>query len=98
MADTELSGVSNATDQRSKSGDTHGRTAITDNAVATIAAIAVRETEGVHSAGRGVSKFLGAVTGQMSRVIRQTTRSPGCGRGDRSTRPSPHPLSYRAVI
>ncbi|MFF2863075.1 Asp23/Gls24 family envelope stress response protein [Streptomyces rubiginosohelvolus] len=67
MADTELSGVSNATDGRSKeSGGTRGRTTITDDVVATIAGIAVRETEGVHSVGRGASKALGAVTGRMS--------------------------------
>ncbi|MFD6656486.1 Asp23/Gls24 family envelope stress response protein [Streptomyces parvus] len=66
MAHTELSGVSNATDGRSKeSGDARGRTTITDDVVATIAGIAVRETEGVHSVGRGASKALGAVTGRV---------------------------------
>ncbi|MFD4024367.1 Asp23/Gls24 family envelope stress response protein [Streptomyces sp. NPDC058576] len=65
MADTELLGESTATGERSEGSRGRGRTTITDNVVATIAGIAIRETEGVHSVGRGASKALGAVTGRM---------------------------------
>lgn len=34
--------------------------------MATIAGIAIRETDGVHSVGRGAAKALGAVTGRVS--------------------------------
>lgn len=43
-----------------------GTTTIADNVVATIAGIAIRETDGVHAVGKGASKALGAVTGRMS--------------------------------
>ncbi|MCX4654259.1 Asp23/Gls24 family envelope stress response protein [Streptomyces microflavus] len=43
-----------------------GRTTIADGVVATIAGIAIRETDGVHSVGKGASKALGAVTGRVS--------------------------------
>ncbi|MET9770800.1 Asp23/Gls24 family envelope stress response protein [Streptomyces sp. NPDC006415] len=66
MADTEPLGESTATGGRSEGSRGRGRTTITDNVVATIAGIAIRETEGVHSVGRGASKALGAVTGRMS--------------------------------
>ncbi|MER5766271.1 Asp23/Gls24 family envelope stress response protein [Streptomyces sp. NPDC001985] len=44
---------------------TRGRTTIADGVVATIAGIAIRETDGVHTVGRGASKALGAVAGRM---------------------------------
>ncbi|MBT2896786.1 MULTISPECIES: Asp23/Gls24 family envelope stress response protein [unclassified Streptomyces] len=66
MADTEPLGASKATDGRAEGSRGRGRTTITDNVVSTIAGIAIRETEGVHSVGRGASKALGAVTGRMS--------------------------------
>ncbi|WP_406148885.1 Asp23/Gls24 family envelope stress response protein [Streptomyces sp. NBC_01012] len=43
-----------------------GTTTIADGVVATIAGIAIRETEGVHSVGRGASKAMGAVGGLRS--------------------------------
>ncbi|MFE3517143.1 Asp23/Gls24 family envelope stress response protein [Streptomyces sp. NPDC059166] len=43
-----------------------GTTTIADGVVATIAGIAIRDTEGVHSVGRGASKAIGAVTGRRS--------------------------------
>ncbi|MFF5895838.1 Asp23/Gls24 family envelope stress response protein [Streptomyces argenteolus] len=53
---------------------TRGRTTIADGVVATIAGIAIRETEGVHSVGRGASKAIGAVAGRVG-------GSSGGGRG-----------------
>ncbi|MDF0372168.1 MULTISPECIES: Asp23/Gls24 family envelope stress response protein [Streptomyces] len=67
MAEFETSGGS--------SGEkTRGRTTIADGVVATIAGIAIRETEGVHSVGRGASKAIGAVAGRVG-------GSSGGGRG-----------------
>ncbi|MFE5959849.1 Asp23/Gls24 family envelope stress response protein [Streptomyces rubiginosohelvolus] len=66
MADIESISESTTTDGRPEGSRGRGRTTITDNVVATIAGIAIRETEGVHSVGRGASKALGAVTGRMS--------------------------------
>ncbi|MFE7749328.1 Asp23/Gls24 family envelope stress response protein [Streptomyces sp. NPDC057428] len=43
-----------------------GTTTISDNVVSTIAGIAIRETDGVHSVGKGASKALGAVTDRVS--------------------------------
>ncbi|WP_069172883.1 Asp23/Gls24 family envelope stress response protein [Streptomyces griseus] len=43
-----------------------GTTTISDNVVATIAGIAIRDTDGVHAVGTGASKALGAVTGRVS--------------------------------
>ncbi|MEU2025122.1 Asp23/Gls24 family envelope stress response protein [Streptomyces sp. NPDC016469] len=48
-------------------GGTRGTTTIADNVVATIAGIAVRETDGVHSVGKGPSRALGAVKDKVSR-------------------------------
>ncbi|MET7643790.1 Asp23/Gls24 family envelope stress response protein [Streptomyces sp. NPDC005426] len=49
------------------SGGTRGTTVIADNVVSTIAGIAVRETEGVHSLGGGASRALGTVKDKVSR-------------------------------
>ncbi|MEW2175979.1 Asp23/Gls24 family envelope stress response protein [Streptomyces sp. NPDC005406] len=49
------------------SGGTRGTTVIADTVVATIAGIAVRETEGVYSLGGGASRALGAVKDKVSR-------------------------------
>ncbi|MFD4690599.1 Asp23/Gls24 family envelope stress response protein [Streptomyces sp. NPDC058463] len=65
MADVESLGGSSTTD-RSGGQAGRGRTTIADNVVATIAGIAIRETDGVHSVGRGAAKALGAVTGRVS--------------------------------
>ncbi|MFE2991970.1 Asp23/Gls24 family envelope stress response protein [Streptomyces sp. NPDC059262] len=46
--------------------DAGGTTTIADSVVAVIAGIAIRETDGVHSVGKGASRALGAVTGRMS--------------------------------
>ncbi|MFJ4969055.1 Asp23/Gls24 family envelope stress response protein [Streptomyces sp. NPDC088755] len=63
MTDIEpLSGTPAA----SGGGGVRGRTTIADGVVATIAGIAIRETDGVHSVGRGASKALGAMTGRVS--------------------------------
>lgn len=43
-----------------------GTTTIADNVVSTIAGIAVRETDGVHSVGKGPSRALGAVKDKVS--------------------------------
>ena len=73
MADVEsLGGSSSAGRNAERTG--RGTTTIADGVVATIAGIAIRETEGVHSVGRGASKALGAVAGRVS-------RSGGEGRG-----------------
>lgn len=47
-------------------GGVRGTTTIADGVVATIAGIAIRETDGVHSVGKGASKALGAVTSRVS--------------------------------
>lgn len=65
MADVESLGGSSTTD-RSGGQAGRGRTTIADSVVATIAGIAIRETDGVHSVGRGAAKALGAVTGRVS--------------------------------
>ncbi|WP_326697616.1 Asp23/Gls24 family envelope stress response protein [Streptomyces sp. NBC_01754] len=67
MADVgSQSGNSTADRNAGQSGKGgRGTTTIANNVVATIAGIAVRETEGVYSVGRGASKALGAVTGRM---------------------------------
>lgn len=49
------------------SGGARGTTTIADSVVATIAGIAVRETDGVHSLGKGPSRALGAVRDKVSR-------------------------------
>lgn len=64
MAEVESLGGSSA--DRSGGQGGRGRTTIADNVVATIAGIAIRETDGVHSVGRGAAKALGAVTGRVS--------------------------------
>lgn len=55
-------------------GGTRGTTTIADTVVSTIAGIAVRETDGVHSVGRGASRALGAVKDKVSR-----SNDPGRG-------------------
>ncbi|MEV8225120.1 Asp23/Gls24 family envelope stress response protein [Streptomyces sp. NPDC079167] len=65
MADVGTQGVSSTAD-RSTGQAGRGTTTIADGVVATIAGIAIRETDGVHSVGRGASKAMGAVTGRRS--------------------------------
>ncbi|MFF3992027.1 Asp23/Gls24 family envelope stress response protein [Streptomyces cyaneofuscatus] len=65
MVDIEPGGNS-ATSGGSEGNGARGRTTIADGVVATIAGIAIRETDGVHSVGKGASKALGAVTGRVS--------------------------------
>ncbi|WP_394428555.1 Asp23/Gls24 family envelope stress response protein [Streptomyces sp. SGAir0957] len=48
-----------------QSSGTRGTTTIADSVVATIAGVAIRETEGVRSVGKGASKALGAVSNRM---------------------------------
>lgn len=56
------------------SGRTRGTTVIADTVVSTIAGIAVRETDGIHSVGGGASRALGAVREKVSR-----SNDPGRG-------------------
>ncbi|MBT2427998.1 Asp23/Gls24 family envelope stress response protein [Streptomyces sp. ISL-112] len=66
MVDIEPRSGNPATSGGSEGGGVRGRTTIADGVVATIAGIAIRETDGVHSVGKGASKALGAVTGRVS--------------------------------
>ncbi|MYT82425.1 Uncharacterized conserved protein YloU, alkaline shock protein (Asp23) family [Streptomyces sp. MnatMP-M77] len=66
MVDIELGSGNSATSGGSEGNGVRGRTTIADGVVATIAAIAIRETDGVYSVGKGTSKALGAVTGRAS--------------------------------
>ncbi|MFJ8821055.1 Asp23/Gls24 family envelope stress response protein [Streptomyces sp. NPDC102467] len=68
MSDIGLGSGSTTTRNAEQSGTpgTRGTTTIADGVVATIAGIAIRDTDGVHSVGRGASKALGAVTGRRS--------------------------------
>ncbi|WP_374771355.1 Asp23/Gls24 family envelope stress response protein [Streptomyces sp. NBC_01463] len=56
------------------SGGTKGTTVIADTVVATIAGIAVRETDGVHAIGGGASRAVGAMKDKVSR-----SNDPGRG-------------------
>ncbi|MFE4669715.1 Asp23/Gls24 family envelope stress response protein [Streptomyces sp. NPDC056716] len=62
--------------KREENGGPRGKTTIADGVVSTIAGIAIRETDGVYSVGRGASKALGAVTGKM----------PGSSTADRAVK------------
>ncbi|MEV7103001.1 Asp23/Gls24 family envelope stress response protein [Streptomyces atroolivaceus] len=73
MADVESLGGSSTTGRNGERSG-RGRTTIADGVVATIAGIAIRETDGVHSVGRGASKAMGAVAGRVG-------GSSGGGRG-----------------
>ncbi|MFD3971886.1 Asp23/Gls24 family envelope stress response protein [Streptomyces cyaneofuscatus] len=66
MVDIEPGSGNSATSAGSEGSGVRGRTTIADGVVATIAGIAIRETDGVHSVGKGASKALGAVTGRVS--------------------------------
>ncbi|MEU0160802.1 Asp23/Gls24 family envelope stress response protein [Streptomyces sp. NPDC006261] len=66
MVDIEPQSGNPATSGGSGGSGVRGRTTIADGVVATIAGIAIRETDGVHSVGKGASKALGAVTGRVS--------------------------------
>ncbi|MFI7382572.1 Asp23/Gls24 family envelope stress response protein [Streptomyces sp. NPDC049813] len=59
--------TSNTTDARQTrtAGGTRGTTTIADGVVATIAGIAIRETDGVRAVGKGAAKALGAVKNRM---------------------------------
>ncbi|MFJ7626861.1 Asp23/Gls24 family envelope stress response protein [Streptomyces sp. NPDC097595] len=48
-------------------GGTRGTTTIADSVVSTIAGIAVRETDGIYSVGKGPSRAIGAVKDKVSR-------------------------------
>lgn len=62
MADTE----GRTTDRNTEEASGRGTTTIADTVVSTIAGIAIRDTEGVHSIGRGATKAIGAVAGKIS--------------------------------
>ncbi|MER6191227.1 Asp23/Gls24 family envelope stress response protein [Streptomyces cyaneofuscatus] len=66
MVDIEPGSGNSATSGGGEGSGVRGRTTIADGVVATIAGIAIRETDGVHSVGKGASKALGAVTGRVS--------------------------------
>jgi len=57
----------NVQSNRSRSKDVAGRTTIADSVVATIAGIATREVEGVHSMGGTAARAVGAVRDRMAR-------------------------------
>ncbi|MEV1021067.1 Asp23/Gls24 family envelope stress response protein [Streptomyces sp. NPDC050264] len=67
MSDIGLGSGSTTTPSADQSGTrgTRGTTTIADSVVATIAGIAIRDTEGVRSVGKSAKKALGAVTGRM---------------------------------
>ncbi|MCX4550812.1 Asp23/Gls24 family envelope stress response protein [Streptomyces sp. NBC_01387] len=58
----------------SDGGGTRGTTTIADTVVATIAGIAVRETEGIYAVGGGTTRALGSVRDKVA-------RTPAHGRG-----------------
>ncbi|MEU4178238.1 Asp23/Gls24 family envelope stress response protein [Streptomyces sp. NPDC026589] len=66
MVDIESRSGNPAASGGNQGSGVRGRTTIADGVVATIAEIAIRETEGVHSVGKGASKALGAVTSRVS--------------------------------
>ncbi|MFJ5657363.1 Asp23/Gls24 family envelope stress response protein [Streptomyces microflavus] len=66
MVDIESASGNAATSGGSAGDGVRGRTTIADGVVATIAGIAIRDTDGVHSVGKGASRALGAVTGRVS--------------------------------
>lgn len=66
MADIESRSGNPAASGGDQGSGVRGRTTIADGVVATIAESAIRETDGVHSVGKGASKALGAVTGRVS--------------------------------
>lgn len=67
MASTDTSsGISTGTS--SKNGGTGGTTTIADNVVATIAGIAVRESDGIYDLGGSASRALGSVRDRMSKA------------------------------
>lgn len=53
--------------RHSSGTDNRGTTTIADSVVATIAGIAVRETDGVHAVGGGASRALGSVRDKVAR-------------------------------
>ncbi|BAG19940.1 MULTISPECIES: Asp23/Gls24 family envelope stress response protein [Streptomyces] len=65
MADSTARSGNPASIGGNRGNGVRGRTTIADGVVATIAAIAIRETGGVHSVGKGTAKALGAVTGRV---------------------------------
>ncbi|MGY0067086.1 Asp23/Gls24 family envelope stress response protein [Streptomyces sp. QTS137] len=67
MTTTTGSRSGTALDTSGAEGATRGTTTIADTVVATIAGIAVRETEGIHALGGGASRALGAVKEKVSR-------------------------------
>lgn len=67
MASTDTSsGISTGTS--SKNGGAGGTTTIADNVVATIAGIAVRESDGIYDLGGSASRALGSVRDRMSKA------------------------------
>lgn len=72
MASTDI--TSSASDTNRGGGGTRGTTTIADAVVATIAGIAVRETDGIYAVGGTTSRALGSVRDRM-------TKSSDPGRG-----------------
>ncbi|MEB3961571.1 Asp23/Gls24 family envelope stress response protein [Streptomyces kunmingensis] len=64
MSDIAIGSGSTTTGSAQKGG-TRGTTSIADGVIATIAGIAVRETDGVRAVGKGAAKALGAVRSRM---------------------------------
>lgn len=58
----------------SRKRDVTGRTSIADSVVATIAGIAAREVEGVHTMGGGAARAVGAMRDRVARSGAEPTR------------------------
>ncbi|MFF2183852.1 Asp23/Gls24 family envelope stress response protein [Streptomyces sp. NPDC058155] len=68
MASTDTASSSTSTGTSAKNGGPGGTTTIADNVVATIAGIAVRESDGIYALGGSASRALGSVRDRMSKA------------------------------
>ncbi|MFD4117562.1 Asp23/Gls24 family envelope stress response protein [Streptomyces niveus] len=68
MASTDTASSSTSTGTSVKNGGPGGTTTIADNVVATIAGIAVRESDGIYALGGSASRALGSVRDRMSKA------------------------------
>ncbi|MEU9205130.1 Asp23/Gls24 family envelope stress response protein [Streptomyces sp. NPDC048332] len=71
---TNGSGSGTTLGSNDEQGVTRGTTVIADSVVSTIAGIAVRETDGIHSLGGGATRAVGAMKDRVSR-----SNDPGRG-------------------
>ncbi|MCX4726310.1 Asp23/Gls24 family envelope stress response protein [Streptomyces sp. NPDC090052] len=68
MASNDTTGSTHSTTLGGDSGGTRGTTTIADTVVATIAGIAVRETDGVYAVGGSASRAIGSVRDRVSKT------------------------------